>query len=446
MQWFEDGDRNTRFFHGLVKGRRKRLKINKMMKVDGSWAEGDKEIAEEVCFFKDQFTRGATNSELSLLQYIHPQVEQEENDSLIAIPHEEEIRKVVFELNAQSACGPDGLIHDMLEGILPKLISPYQSKFVKGRNITENVLLAQEIISEIRKRGKPANVAKSYDGGLKFLISAHGFFHSTKGVKQRDPLSPALFILSAEVLTRALNHLFYNNEFKSFGLPKWSDQLNHLAYADDTIIFTFADKKSMQLIMKTLQLYEAQSGQLINKEKSLFYMFNKTAHVIVQEVEDTTGFMRESFPLTYLGCPIEHAKKKKEIRWEPGNGQCSVWFDNWTQLGALHYYLPINHDHGQLEEVQPLMLVEGWNNTLLHEDFAEEVSNHITSNLGRIQRSDERDKPWWMPTSTGKFSVGSSFESKIPPGDGSLHSGISSSELILRRRKDSRGFITKADS
>ncbi|WMV08231.1 hypothetical protein MTR67_001616 [Solanum verrucosum] len=95
----------------------------------------------------------------------------------------------------------------------------------------------------------------------------------------------------------------------------------------------------------------------------------------------------------------------QEIWWEPRNGQCSVWFDNWTQLGALHYYLPINHDHGQLEEVQQLMLVEGWNNTLLHEKLSEEVSNHITSNLGRIQRSDERDKPWWMPTSTGEVLV-----------------------------------------
>ncbi|XP_049414633.1 uncharacterized protein LOC125877356 [Solanum stenotomum] len=553
-------------------------------------------------------------------KYIHPQVEQDENDRLNAIPQDEEIRNVVFELNAESACGPDGftghfyqtcwdivgsdIVKVWLEGILPKLISPNQSGFVKGRNITKNVLLAQEVISEIRKRGKPANVvikldmAKTYDRvDRRFLISvlekmgfdnrmldmiwrlvannwysvlvngqAHGFFHSTRGVKQWDPLSPALFILSAEVLTKALNQLYYNYEFKSFGLPKWSDQLNHLAYANDTIIFTSVDKKSLQLIMDTLQLYEAQSCQLINKGKSLFYMFNKTAQAIVQEVEDTTGFMRGSFPLTYLGCPIGHAKKKKvhyselikkiqcklqvwkgrllsfggkavlinhvlqsipiyllsvvcppkcvihdihrifakflwnskeegrakhwiawndiclpkeegglgfrslfdvtkalfaklwwkfrttntmwsnfiwnkyckrhrpqvvewrggsqvwklmlqardfmdqEIWWEPRNGQCSVWFDNWTQLGALHYYLPINHDHGQLEEVQQLMLVEGWNNNLLHENLSEEVSNHITSNLGRIQRSDESDKAWWMPTGTGKFSVGSAWE------------------------------------
>lgn len=35
-----------------------------------------------------------------------------------------------------------------------------------------------------------------------------GFFHCTRGVNKRDPLSPVLFILSAEVLTRALNQVF----------------------------------------------------------------------------------------------------------------------------------------------------------------------------------------------------------------------------------------------
>lgn len=85
----------------------------------------------------------------------------------------------------------------------------------------------------------------------------HGFLHSTRGVKQGNHLSPALFILTAKALSKALNHLFYNYEFKSYGLPKWSDQINHMAYADDTIIFANVDKRSLQLIMENLTLYES---------------------------------------------------------------------------------------------------------------------------------------------------------------------------------------------
>ncbi|XP_059291115.1 uncharacterized protein LOC132044631, partial [Lycium ferocissimum] len=55
------------------------------------------------------------------------------------------------------------VIHDKMESVLPKLISVNQSGFVKGRNIIENVLLTQEIISNIRLRGKPANVVIKLD-------------------------------------------------------------------------------------------------------------------------------------------------------------------------------------------------------------------------------------------------------------------------------------------
>lgn len=64
---------------------------------------------------------------------------------------------------------------------------------------------------------------------------AYGFFHSIRGVKQGDPLSLTLFILTAEVLSKALNNLFVHNDFKSFGMPKWSENLNHFVYVDDTI-------------------------------------------------------------------------------------------------------------------------------------------------------------------------------------------------------------------
>lgn len=34
---------------------------------------------------------------------------------------------------------------------------------MKGRNISKNILMAQEIITDIRKRGKPANVVIKLD-------------------------------------------------------------------------------------------------------------------------------------------------------------------------------------------------------------------------------------------------------------------------------------------
>lgn len=40
-------------------------------------------------------------------------------------------------------------------------------------------------------------------------------------------------------------------------------------------------------------------------------MFSKASHAIIRGVEDTTGFARVKFPLMYLGCPIDLARKRK---------------------------------------------------------------------------------------------------------------------------------------
>lgn len=66
---------------------------------------------------------------------------------------------------------------------------------------------------------------------------SYGFFKSTRGLKQGDTLSPTLVIIAAKALSKGLNKLNNDEEFLGYGLPKWSPKINHLAYADDTILF-----------------------------------------------------------------------------------------------------------------------------------------------------------------------------------------------------------------
>ncbi|XP_059302342.1 uncharacterized mitochondrial protein AtMg01250-like [Lycium ferocissimum] len=107
-----------------------------------------------------------------------------------------------------------------------------------------------------------------------------GFFHSTRGVKQGDSFSPALFILVAEVLSMALNSLFEKDSFRGYGMPKWSANLNHLSYTDDTIIVASVGKASLEMIMSILHEYERVSGQKINANKSCFYMHKKVVVIL----------------------------------------------------------------------------------------------------------------------------------------------------------------------
>lgn len=48
-----------------------------------------------------------------------------------------------------------------------------------------------------------------------------------------------LFIISADVLFGDLNVIMEEDKYKGFDLPKWSDKINHLPYADDIIICIF---------------------------------------------------------------------------------------------------------------------------------------------------------------------------------------------------------------
>ncbi|XP_015159308.1 uncharacterized protein [Solanum tuberosum] len=78
VQWFEEGDRNTKFFSQFSERKKKEAYMRRIIKSDSSWDESKNAIAEEG-----------------------------ENDILTKLPDEAEIKRLVFELNAESSCGPD---------------------------------------------------------------------------------------------------------------------------------------------------------------------------------------------------------------------------------------------------------------------------------------------------------------------------------------------------
>lgn len=204
------------------------------------------------------------------------------------------------------------VLNNRLSRVIPKIISQNQSGFIKDRSIGENVLLAPEIIHNIRTKGGNVliklDMNKAYDrlawnflcivmrrmGFIEQWISIiwnllsnmwytvivngkrHGFFKSHKGVKQRDPISPSLFIIVTEVLTRTLNSLYENPRFIGFHMQPNGPRINHLSYADDIIIFCAGKSHTLHLVMDVLNKYEQSSGQLINKEKSCFLVGEDT--------------------------------------------------------------------------------------------------------------------------------------------------------------------------
>nr|XP_027093644.1 uncharacterized protein LOC113714046 [Coffea arabica] len=92
-----------------------------------------------------------------------------------------------------------------------------------------------------------------------------GFFPSTRGLRQGDPLSPALFIIGAEALSRALNALVEQRQFHPYKVPIGCSIVTHLSFADDVVIFTSGLKFSLRLLVRAFNgiSKEGLSGQIL---------------------------------------------------------------------------------------------------------------------------------------------------------------------------------------
>ncbi|WOL17010.1 hypothetical protein Cni_G25798 [Canna indica] len=93
-------------------------------------------------------------------------------------------------------------------------------------------------------------------------------FTSKKGVRQGDPLSPYIFIIMQDMLSRILNKFSENGYIKCFNYKGM--KLSHLAFADDILIVIKGNLKNCSNVMKAISLYCSLTDQRINNAKSKF--------------------------------------------------------------------------------------------------------------------------------------------------------------------------------
>ncbi|KAG5606153.1 hypothetical protein H5410_027645 [Solanum commersonii] len=84
LQWFKEGDCNTKYFHSMIRGRIRRLFIHKLIREDGEWIQGDDVIAEAACdHFQKIFTGDNKFINEGALDCIPLMINQEQNDMIL---------------------------------------------------------------------------------------------------------------------------------------------------------------------------------------------------------------------------------------------------------------------------------------------------------------------------------------------------------------------------
>lgn len=97
MEWFKDGERNTKLFHIMARGKRARQKVKRIQDDRGNWLENQKNIASVFDeFYEKQFTKQTDYEDYSMLDELSYKVTETMNDELQKVPTMEEVKEVVM--------------------------------------------------------------------------------------------------------------------------------------------------------------------------------------------------------------------------------------------------------------------------------------------------------------------------------------------------------------
>lgn len=230
--------------------------------------------------------------------------------------------------------------------LLNDLVDSAQTAFLPGRNMVENIHLIQELLrGYCRKRISPRciikiDLQKAFDtiswafiedalSALNFPSlfvawvmecitttafsisingSVNGFFKGKRGLRQGDPLSPYLFILCLEYLSRLIRLRTMDTEF-NFHPKCGALKITHLAFADDLMLLCRGDSTSVGILINCLKDFGACSGLHLNVSKSNIFLAGLGADS-ASTILDSTGLSLGLMPFRYLGFPLAAASLK----------------------------------------------------------------------------------------------------------------------------------------
>ena len=191
------------------------------------------------------------------------------------------------------------VIANRIKNVLPSVIHPNQSGFMKGSFIGETARSILDIISHTESLQLPGvllfiDFEKAFDSieheflykalqcfnfgpsfikwiqmfynNLSSCVLNNGFFSSPfqleRGVRQGDPLSPYLFLISIEIMAISIR----TNE-NIEGIKIGEDETRSLLYADD-MTATLANISSVEKVIQILNNFEKCSGLKMNLSKT----------------------------------------------------------------------------------------------------------------------------------------------------------------------------------
>jgi hypothetical protein len=242
------------------------------------------------------------------------------------------------------------VLANRLKWVLPSIISKTQSAFIPGRLISDNILVAYETMHSMHSRmwGKVGYMAvkldmsKAYDRVewvfLEEVMKKMGFevkwinwvmkcittvqydllingnqvgpIIPSRGIRQGDPLSPYLFLLCAEVLSLKLQMAQVGGLLMGVPTSPRGPRINHLFFADDSLIFCRAQQDDWENLSWLLENYEKASGQRLNRSKTSIFFSRNTSPEMREKILQLSNIPASQRYDKYLGLPALVGKSR----------------------------------------------------------------------------------------------------------------------------------------
>ncbi|GJX19748.1 reverse transcriptase [Tanacetum coccineum] len=150
----------------------------------------------------------------------------------------------------------------------------------------------------------------SYDVELTINGEPIGSIKPSRGIRQGDPMSPYLFIIVADVLSRMINNAMHLSLLSGIKMSGNCPVISHVFFADDSLFFLKAKASECDCLIGLIDQYCKASGQSINFSKSEVTFSPNTPMDEQQYFCNRIGVKRMDPHTRYLGLPSIHGRNK----------------------------------------------------------------------------------------------------------------------------------------